>query len=50
MINHVFRDAPSAWKIVSMARNVPKGDFTDKGVFDKNNEKNGVSVEQMENV
>lgn len=25
MINHVFRDAPSAWKIVSMARNVPRG-------------------------
>jgi sugar porter (SP) family MFS transporter len=49
MINHVFRDAPSAWKIVSMAKNVPKGDLTDKDVFDKNNEKNGVSVEQREN-
>lgn len=49
MLNHISRDGPSAWKIVFMARNVPEGNLTNKGVFDKINEKNGVSVEQMKN-
>ncbi|KAL4894080.1 general substrate transporter [Aspergillus ambiguus] len=31
-LNGVFRDAPSAWHVVAMARKLPQGDVTDAGI------------------
>lgn len=44
-LNHVFRDAPSPWHIVAMARKLPQGDVTDVDV-QRTEEK--VTVEQKE--
>ena len=46
-INHVFRDAPSTWHIVSMARRLPQGEATEV-VLEANKEKD-LEVEQREN-
>lgn len=43
-LNHIFRDAPSPWHIVAMARKLPQGDVTDVDV--QRAEK--VTVEQKE--
>lgn len=47
-INHVFRDAPTTWHIVSMARSLPEGETTEV-VLEGNKEKD-LEVQQMERV
>ncbi|KAF7585299.1 hypothetical protein BBP40_011301 [Aspergillus hancockii] len=47
-INHVFRDAPSTWDIVSMARHLPQGEAAEVDVYTRAAEK--ASIEQKENV
>ena len=47
-LNHVFRDAPTTWDIVSMARHLPQGEAAEVDVWMKNEEKGG--IEQRENV
>ncbi|KAJ5648578.1 hypothetical protein N7490_004950 [Penicillium lividum] len=50
LLNHVFRDASSPSKIVSMARNLPQGDVTDMDVMAYNEGKYGGSVEMKERI
>lgn len=38
-LNHVFRDAPSAWQIVSMARYLPQGEATEVAMLEQDKEK-----------
>jgi len=45
-LNHVFRDAPTAWDIVSMARNLPQGEAAEVDVWMRAEEKE--AVEQKE--
>lgn len=47
-INHVFRDAPTTWHIVSMAKSLPEGEATEV-VLEANKEKQ-LEVEQRETV
>ncbi|KAE8148114.1 general substrate transporter [Aspergillus avenaceus] len=47
-INHVFRDAPSAWQIVSMAKHLPQGEAAEVDAYTRTVEK--AHVEQKENV
>lgn len=47
-INHVFRDAPSTWNIVAMAKSLPEGEATEV-VLEANKEKQ-LEVEQKETV
>lgn len=49
-INHVFRDAPTPWDIVSMARHLPQGEATEVAVLEANKEKGSIDVEQKERV
>lgn len=44
-LNHVFRDAPSAWHVVAMARKLPEGDVVDG----EGGREEKASVEQKEN-
>lgn len=46
-LNHVFRDAPTPWDIVSMARNLPQGEAAEVDVWMRTEEKG--AVEQKEN-
>ncbi|KAJ5095953.1 hypothetical protein NUU61_005309 [Penicillium alfredii] len=46
-LNHVFRDAPSTWQIVSMARHLPQGEAAEVDVWMRAEEKG--AVEQKEN-
>ncbi|OJJ84299.1 sugar porter family MFS transporter [Aspergillus glaucus CBS 516.65] len=48
-INHVFRDAPSTWQIVSMAKHLPQGEATEVAMMQNSKEK-GLEVEQKETV
>lgn len=49
LINHVFRDAPSPWQIVSMARHLPQGEVTPAELVAHNKEKrDDCSVEMKE--
>ncbi|KAJ5761085.1 Major facilitator superfamily domain general substrate transporter [Penicillium odoratum] len=50
LLIHVFRDASSLWKIVSMARNLPRGDSTDMDLMAYIEGKNGGSVEMKERI
>ncbi|KAJ6084586.1 MFS sugar transporter [Penicillium sp. IBT 16267x] len=45
-LNHVFRDAPTTWDIVSMARNLPQGEAAEVDVWMRSEEKG--AVEQKE--
>ncbi|KAJ5929811.1 MFS sugar transporter [Penicillium verhagenii] len=45
-LNHVFRDAPTTWDIVSMARHLPQGEAAEVEVWMKTGEKG--AVEQRE--
>ncbi|KAJ5531973.1 MFS sugar transporter [Penicillium frequentans] len=45
-LNHVFRDAPTTWDIVSMARNLPQGEAAEVDVWMRSEEKG--AVEQRE--
>ncbi|KAB8070772.1 general substrate transporter [Aspergillus leporis] len=47
-INHVFRDAPTTWDIVSMARHLPQGEAAEVDVYTRAAEK--AEIEQKENV
>lgn len=47
-LNHVFRDAPSSWQIVSMARHLPQGEATEVAMLEQDKEKDKVQkVEQQ---
>lgn len=46
-INHVFRDAPTQWDIVSMARHLPQGEAAEVDVW-KHSEEKG-AIDQREN-
>jgi sugar porter (SP) family MFS transporter len=46
-LNHVFRDAPTTWDIVSMARNLPQGEAAEVDVWMRTEEKG--AVDQKEN-
>ncbi|OQE28657.1 hypothetical protein PENSTE_c003G02323 [Penicillium steckii] len=51
MLNHVFRDASSPWKIVSMARHLPQGEVTTTEFVAANKEKEEECFEERkENV
>lgn len=47
-LNHVFRDAPSPWAIVSMARHLPQGEAVEVDVWMRSEEKG--AVEQKEEI
>lgn len=47
-LNHVFRDAPSAWQIVSMARHLPQGEAAEVDVWVRSAEKG--EIEEKESV
>lgn len=47
-LNHVFRDAPTPWSIVSMARHLPQGEAAEVDVWMKAEEKAG--IEQKEDI
>lgn len=47
-LNHVFRDAPSPWGIVSMARHLPQGEAAEVDVWMRSEEKG--AVEQKEEI
>lgn len=47
-INNVFRDAPSTWQIVSMARHLPQGEAAEIDAYTRAAEK--AEIEQRENV
>ncbi|KAL4897528.1 general substrate transporter [Aspergillus ambiguus] len=47
-LNHVFRDAPSAWQIVSMARHLPQGETAEVDVWVRSAEK--AEIEERESV
>ncbi|PLB52551.1 general substrate transporter [Aspergillus steynii IBT 23096] len=47
-LNHVFRDAPSCWDIVSMAKHLPQGEAAEVDLAMRTAEKG--AVEQKENV
>ncbi|KNG81591.1 hexose carrier protein [Aspergillus nomiae NRRL 13137] len=47
-INNVFRDAPSSWHIVSMARHLPQGEAADVDAFTRAAEK--AEIDQREKV
>ncbi|KAJ6104094.1 hypothetical protein N7523_010414 [Penicillium sp. IBT 18751x] len=47
-LNHVFRDAPTPWSIVSMARHLPQGEAAEVDVWMKTEEKAG--IEQKEDI
>ncbi|KAJ5632088.1 hypothetical protein N7490_008427 [Penicillium lividum] len=46
-LNHVFRDAPTTWDIVSIARNLPQGEAAEVDVWMRAEEKG--AIEQREN-
>ncbi|CAG8313525.1 unnamed protein product [Penicillium nalgiovense] len=46
-LNHVFRDAPSTWDIVSMARHLPQGEAAEVDVWMRTEEKG--AIDQKEN-
>lgn len=46
-LNHVFRDAPSAWDIVSMARHLPQGEAAEVDLYMRTEGKG--AIEQKEN-
>lgn len=49
-LNHVFRDAPTAWDIVSMARHLPQGEAAEVDVWKGTDEKAEMNeIEQKEN-
>ncbi|PYI09588.1 putative MFS sugar transporter [Aspergillus sclerotiicarbonarius CBS 121057] len=50
LLNHVFRDAPTPWKIVSMARHLPQGEVTEAELFQRDHEKQDVAFEERENI
>ncbi|KAJ5779135.1 hypothetical protein N7457_006855 [Penicillium paradoxum] len=45
-LNHVFRDAPTAWDIVSMARHLPQGEAAEVDLYMRTEEKG--AIEQKE--
>ncbi|KAJ5895619.1 hypothetical protein N7495_007310 [Penicillium taxi] len=45
-LNHVFRDAPSAWDIVAMARQLPQGETAEVDLYMKDGK---MQIEQKEN-
>lgn len=47
-LNHVFRDAPTSWSIVSMARQLPQGETAEVDVWTKAEEK--ANIEQKEDI
>ncbi|PIG82390.1 hexose carrier protein [Aspergillus arachidicola] len=47
-INNVFRDAPSTWNIVNMARHLPQGEAAEVDAFTRAAEK--AEIDQRENV
>jgi sugar porter (SP) family MFS transporter len=47
-LNHVFRDAPTTWSIVSMARHLPQGEAAEVDVWTKAEEK--ANIEQKEDI
>lgn len=47
-LNHVFRDAPSPWAIVSMVRHLPQGEVAEVDVWMRSEEK--AAVEQREDI
>lgn len=47
-LNHVFRDAPTPWSVVSMARHLPEGEAAEVDLWMKTEEKAG--VEQKEDI
>ncbi|KAE8395176.1 general substrate transporter [Aspergillus alliaceus] len=47
-INNIFRDAPSTWQIVSMARHLPQGEAAEIDAYTRAAEK--AEIEQRENV
>ncbi|KAH1350335.1 hypothetical protein KXV22_005759 [Aspergillus fumigatus] len=50
LMNHVFRDASSPWKIVSMANHLPQGEVTEADLMEMNKKGDGCSVEMAEKV
>ncbi|KAJ5152031.1 hypothetical protein N7492_010326 [Penicillium capsulatum] len=46
-LNHVFRDAPTTWDIVSMARHLPQGEAAEVDVWMKTEEKSGVEQKEL---
>ncbi|KAH1678170.1 hypothetical protein KXV98_008264 [Aspergillus fumigatus] len=50
LLNHVFRDASSPWKIVSMANHLPQGEVTEADLMEMNKKGDGCSVEMAEKV
>ena len=45
-LNHVFRDAPTPWDIVSMARHLPQGEAAEVEVW-KAEEKGAVEQKEL---
>ncbi|KAJ5585151.1 uncharacterized protein N7459_004951 [Penicillium hispanicum] len=45
-LNHVFRDAPTPWDIVSMARHLPQGEAAEVNVWMRTEEKRRVETEE----
>jgi sugar porter (SP) family MFS transporter len=46
-LNHVFRDAPTTWDIVSMARHLPQGEAAEVDVWMKTEEKGAVEQKEV---
>ena len=46
-LNHVFRDAPSTWQIVSMARHLPQGEAAEVDVWMRSEEKGAVEQKEI---
>lgn len=46
-LNHVFQDAPSAWQIVSMAKQLPEGENVEMAILERDVKEEGM-VEQKE--
>lgn len=46
-LNHVFRDAPSTWQIVSMARHLPQGEAAEVDMWMRSEEKGAVEQKEI---
>lgn len=46
-LNYVFQDAPSAWQIVSMAKQLPEGENVEMAILERDVKEEGM-VEQKE--
>ncbi|CAG8091026.1 unnamed protein product [Penicillium salamii] len=46
-LNHVFRDAPTTWDIVSMARNLPQGEAAEVDVWMRGEEKGAIEQKEV---